>query len=157
MSIFPSYWLESVTLLLFSLGTDGKENSQYVNFIAYPMSIMSKCEYQDGGSQRSLIYISGFLFCKIMFLFCRSRRIASLKLKFLTWIIESRDTIWWKYYIQTRNSVQFWLIMCNLIMKLEIRLRWINYKKCIQMAVIENFSIFYAGIYLLFFYIFYFP
>ena len=98
MCIFPSYWQESVTLLLFSLGTDGKENSQYVNFIAYPMSIMSKCEYQDGGSQRSLNYISGFLFCKIMFLFFRSQRIASLKLKFLTWIIESRDTIWWKYY-----------------------------------------------------------
>ena len=52
--------------------------------------LLSKCEYQDRGSNINLIYISGFLFCKIIFLFCRSQRIASLKLKFLTWIIESR-------------------------------------------------------------------
>ena len=66
--------------------------------ILIPQVLLSTFTYEYLNNGITVIYVSNFFFCKIMFLFCRSQRIASLKLKFLTWIIESRDTIWWKYY-----------------------------------------------------------
>ena len=77
------------------MGAVWRQNSQYVNFIAYPDPI-SIIVHRHVWISKPWHYCDlsfEFLFCKILFLFFRSQRIASFKLKFFSWIIDSKQNL----------------------------------------------------------------
>ena len=84
--------------------------------ILIPQVLLSTFTYEYLNNGITVIYVSNFFFCKIMFLFCRSQRIASLKLKFLSWIIDSKHNLIAKLFnfqVLTRvwtNTVLDWWI-----------------------------------------------